>query len=104
MNWSQALSRPSSSRFIRENLLENGLGLGFAHGVVKTFPRLLKLEQLAGDFRTELAGGIFRVLDEAVEFQGGALQPFALKLVLRDFFRRRFLLDDFQVLALKVII
>src|SRR5213594_606291 len=94
----------ASSLFIRENLLENGLGLSFGHRIIETFPRLLKLEQLASDFRAEMAGGIFGVLDEAVEFQGGAQQPFALEFVLRECFHGRFLLDDSPVLTLKIIV
>src|SRR5439155_23421568 len=67
INSSQALSRASNSRFIRENLLENGVGLGVGYRFVEAFPRLLKLEQFASDFRGEMAGRILGVFDHALE-------------------------------------
>src|SRR5438105_1457083 len=104
MNSSQALSRASNSRFIRENLLQNRVSLGLGHRVVEALPRLLKLEQLAGDFWAEMAPRIFWIFDHAVQLQSGAEQPFAFDLVFGEFFWGGLLLDDLPILALEVIV
>src|SRR5438477_8656901 len=104
MNSSHALSRTSSSGFIRKNLVENGLRLRVGHPVLEAFPRFLKLEQLAGDLFAEVEARVFGVFNHAVKFQSGAQQPLALQFVLRELFLGGFLLNDFAVLAFKVIV
>jgi len=87
MNSSQALSSASRSRFIREYFLKNGVGLGIADGIIEAFPGFLKLKQFARDLFLEMACRIFRIFDKALQYKGGAQQPFALTFILRKLFR-----------------
>src|SRR5437588_10100608 len=104
MNWSQALSRSSSFRFIRKNLLKNSVGLRDRHRVVEAFPGFLKLKKFAGNIRPEMVSRILRIFNHAVQFQCRAKQPFTFQLVLRKLFWRWLMLDDFAVLTLEIIV
>lgn len=84
--------------------MKNGVSFRVGHRIVEAFPRFLKLEQLACDFRAKAAGRRFGIFDHAVEFQRGAQQPLALELVLRKLFWGRFLLNNFPILPLKIIV
>ena len=104
MNSSQALRSASSSGVIWKNLLQNGVGFGVGHRIIERLPGLLKLEQFTGDFGAELRCRVLGVLDHALNLQARTEQPFAFQPELRKLFGRRFLLNDFFILALKVVV
>src|SRR5437867_6813629 len=104
MKLSQALSRASKSRFIRESLLENGVRFGVRQRIIKAVPGFPKLQEFALDLRSELTGWILRIFYHTVELQTRAQKPFTIQFELRQFIRGRRPLNDFSILSLKIII